>query len=118
MTAAKAKCPASTAVLQQVFGTLPEDAGLTENPFSAVPKLQRTPQCREAFSADELKRIGEASRSDPFLYPLFAIAAYTGLREGDICTLKWSEVSYETGTITRRMRKTGKRVTDLLQRAS
>ena len=38
---------------------------------------------------------------DGFTRPLFVMAVWTGLREGDICTLKWSEVDLERHLITR-----------------
>jgi integrase len=95
--------------LQQVFDVLSEDASLIQNPFRAIDALANESEQREAFTPDELKRIGEAARGT-FLYPLFAIGISTGLREGDICTLEWSEVDLGEGRITRRMRKTGKTV--------
>lgn len=41
-----------------------------------------------------------------FCRPLFLVAAVTGLTEGDICTLKWSEISWATRMIFRKRRKT------------
>jgi len=38
---------------------------------------------------------------------LFMMAVWTGLREGDICTLKWNEVDLINHLITRKTRKTG-----------
>ena len=40
------------------------------------------------------------------MLPLFALAIHTGLREGDICTLKWKEVDLARGWITRVQNKT------------
>jgi integrase len=37
---------------------------------------------------------------------LFTIAIATALREGDICTLKWSEIDFRRDLIIKRMRKT------------
>ena len=45
-----------------------------------------------------------------YRWPLFLAGISTGLREGDICTLRWSEVDLRTGWITRKARKTGKEV--------
>ena len=50
-------------------------------------------------------------KDDDFILALFAIGTCTGLREGDICTLRWSEVDLESGWITRRTSKTGSIVT-------
>lgn len=97
--------------LQQVFGTLADDASLIENPFGKIAKQENEYQQRDAFTPDELKKIGEASRAgDPFIFALFAIGMATGLREGDICTLRWQEIDLVGGWITRKMSKTGKLV--------
>jgi len=45
---------------------------------------------------------------------LFALGYFTGLRLGDCCTLKWSEVDLEGGVINRLPRKTGGRAKDKL----
>ena len=51
------------------------------------------------------------TEADLFTEPLFIIAMATALREGDICTLKWSEIDFENRVIRRsQMRKTGKSV--------
>jgi integrase len=54
--------------------------------------------------------IGEKAKDDEFLYPLFAIGINTGLREGDICQLRWSEIDLDGGWIARKTAKTGKSV--------
>lgn len=97
--------------LQQIFGTLADDASLMENPFLKVPKLDNEYEHRDAFTLEELKKIGEASRTgDPFIFALFCIGMATGLREGDICTLRWQEIDLAGGWIARKMSKTGKPV--------
>ena len=94
--------------IREVFSLLAEDAGLIENPFAAIPKLNNDYQQREAFTEEELKLIAE--KADEFIYPIFAIGISTALREGDICTLKWDEIDFERNLITRRMLKTGNTV--------
>ena len=92
-------------VLAEVFQLLMRDAGIVENPFAQIPMLAKEAECREAFSEEELVRIRD--NMDDFTGPLFTIAIATALREGDICTLKWSDIDFRRDTITRRMRKTG-----------
>ena len=88
----------------EVFNLLKEDAGLQSNPFANIPKMDVTDETREAFSPEELKLIYD--NLDDFTRPLFMMAVWTGLREGDICTLKWSEVDLIHHLITRKTRKT------------
>ncbi len=95
-------------VLTEVFQLLARDAGIAENPFSSIPRLKKNAETREAFSEEELCVIRD--NLDDFTQPLFTIAIATALREGDICTLKWSEVDFKQDLIIKRMRKTGNMV--------
>ena len=92
----------------EVFTLLKEDAGLQDNPFAGILKLDVEDESREAFTPDELKLIFD--NLDGFTRPLFMLAVWTGLREGDICTLKWEHVFLDSRIIARRTRKTGVRV--------
>ena len=95
-------------VLTEVFQLLARDAGIIENPFASIPMLKKESESREAFSEDELAIIRD--NLDNFTRPLFTIAIATALREGDICTLKWSEIDFKRDLIIKRMRKTGNMV--------
>lgn len=88
-------------VLRSVFARLKEDAGLLTNPFD-FDMLERKSETREAFSLEELTLINE--NLTPFIRPLFLIGLYTGMSEGDICLLKWSEI--KDGWIARQRKKT------------
>lgn len=96
-----------TAVCSEVFRLLAREAGLPSDPFN-LPKLKKNEETREAFSEDELRLI--FSNLDDFSRPLFTVAVATALREGDICTLKWSEVNFSGGVIQRVMNKTARLV--------
>ena len=89
----------------EVFTLLREDAELQSNPFSSIPKLDVKDETRDAFTSEELKLIYD--NLDDFTRPMFMMAVWTGLREGDICTLKWSDVDLVHRLITRKTRKTG-----------
>ena len=95
-------------VLTEVFQLLARDAGIAENPFSSIPRLKKNAETREAFSEEELGVIRD--NLDDFTQPLFTIAIATALREGDICTLKWSEIDFKRDLIIKQMRKTGNMV--------
>jgi integrase len=43
--------------------------------------------------------IEEAERRDPRLAPLLMLAALTGMRRGELCALRWSDVDLELGVI-------------------
>lgn len=91
--------------ITEVFTLLADDAGIVSNPFASIPKPSLLPENRQPFTLEELKMIKE--NLDDFTRPLFTIAIATALREGDICTLKWSEIDLENLVIHReKMRKT------------
>ncbi len=88
---------------RSVFAHLREDAGLLNNPFD-FPLQKSVPEGREAFTMAELKKIND--HLDDFVRPIFRIGICTGLSEGDICLLRWSEI--HDGWISgKKRRKTG-----------
>jgi integrase len=62
---------------------------------------------RRPFTAEELTRLFEAAKPDPFLFPLVVTAACTGLRRGDVCLLPWKAVDLRAGTVNVKTAKTG-----------
>lgn len=94
-------------VCRWVFRRLMEDAGLVADPWAGVQLPEPAPVDREIFTPAELRLIWKGIQDDPFCYPLFVVAANSGMTEGDICTLKWEEVEWGTGYIRRKRRKTG-----------
>ncbi len=96
------------AVCKEVFARLRNDAALARNPFDEVEPPAKNCETREPFTPEELKLIAE--NLDDFTRPLFTVAFMTALREGDICTLRWREINFESRTIRRTMNKTGRLV--------
>lgn len=45
------------------------------------------------------KVIEEAEKRDPKLAPLLMLAALTGMRRGELCALRWTDVDLELGTL-------------------
>ena len=95
--------------INEIFKLLANDAGISKNPFADIPKQKLVQEKREAFSLEELKLI--LQNADEFIYSLFAIGLCTGLREADICLLKWIEIDFSNNLIRRITRKTIKEVT-------
>ena len=95
-------------VCAEVFTLLAKDAGLLENPFAGIRMMKSDTETREAFTQEELKTIYD--NLDGFTRPLFMLAVWTGLREGDICTLRWKDINLEQRFISLKTRKTGARV--------
>lgn len=101
-------CNTFQQTLAEVFDKLYDDAGLVENPFSSIPKLDNESESREAFTEKELELIRD--NADDFIRPLFCIGIATALREGDICCLRWKDINLKNNIITRKMQKTRRTV--------
>jgi integrase len=87
-------------VCKAVFTFLLPDLGysLEENPFYYIKPLKLAPVDREIFSEDELQEIFR--NPTPLMRGLFTIGICTGLRLGDVATLKWKEIEgYEPNLV-------------------
>ena len=93
-------------VCKWVFSRLSEDAGIFQDPWKNVILPVGETINREVFTPKELLAIWQGMQSDPFCYHLFLIVANSGMTEGDICTLKWEDVDWDTNCICRERRKT------------
>ncbi|MFZ2656934.1 MAG: hypothetical protein WAX69_18520 [Victivallales bacterium] len=71
--------------LKQIFNALAEN-----NPFAEVKKLKEKDSGeREIFSENDIAKIIKNRNTDIFCFQIVVVGIYTGLRRGDICTLKW-----------------------------
>lgn len=93
--------------IQQVFELMKNETGMAENPFAGIPKLPADHAERNAYTDDQLRKIFE--EADGYLYALFFIGLFTGLSEGDVCTLRKDEVHFDRRHIYRKRNKTRKR---------
>lgn len=91
--------------LKQVFHILYRRASLFQNPFVRIAKVPNIKKKRDIFEIEELQKIGEylkQNESEPdinIVEAVFIVGITTGLRKGDICHLKWSNLVNETLTL-------------------
>ena len=76
-----------------------------DNPFDGIRLLPEDNEPREAFTAEELDLIMQ--KAPQFIRSIFLVGFFTALREGDISTLRWSDVLWDQGIIRRKLLKTG-----------
>ena len=112
----KAKTPKTVrhikSILVLVLGRVLPDG--VENPFKKIrvetPDGGET-EHRKPLNAVEVDLLLAEAATDPFVFPLIVTALSTGLRRGDVCTLKWSSVNLKDRILTVRTSKTGAAVT-------
>ena len=86
------------------------------NPAKRIEKAREEPRDR-VLEPSELATLARALTGieDKYPAPIAAIrvAAVTGLRIGEVRTIRWEHVSFETGRLTMPQTKTGRRTHDL-----
>jgi len=88
-----------------IFTALSKRAGLRENVWTLVEKKTENTISKENLTSEQLDKLFSCTDRGE-MRALFMIGIYTGLRLGDAATLKWSEVNFETGIITKQPSKT------------
>ncbi len=94
-------------LFKRVWHHLPEEYGINKTVWDEFKKKKgATKSSRRALSVDELKKVVNAPTHDMKL--LILTGAYTGLRLGDCANLKWSDINFESETLTVLPQKTKK----------
>ena len=91
--------------VRSVFQILLKQSGMLENPFADIFPEEDDSESREPFSQQELELI--LAKAPAFIRDIFFVGLFTALREGDIATLRWTDVLWEHGVIRRKLLKTG-----------
>ena len=91
------------AALSHVFSVAAIDwQWVQDNPVKKIRK-PKEPKGRDRFlSDDERARLLEACRNsgEPYLYPVVVLALSTGMRRGEIMSLRWNNIDMKQGRIT------------------
>jgi integrase/recombinase XerD len=88
-----------------LWNALKLQAGLTDNPWAALPAPDATPSIRRALSMDEIKRLFAAA-TDPEDQTALALGLFAALRLGDAANLPWTAVRLDEGLLVLHPQKT------------
>lgn len=69
------------------------------NVTDAVDRPKRRSNPMRALSVEQARNFLDIARGDR-LYPLYVLAVTTGLRQGELFALRWSDVNLETGVVS------------------
>jgi integrase len=96
------------AILHRVFSYAIELEMVLRNPVRMEGRPGDDPECgAQPFKPDELSKLRETAGPDLLA---FLVLRWTGLRGSDAVSLRWSEVDFQSGEITRLTLKRRKRV--------
>ena len=86
---------------------------LTSNPAARASPPSPNAPIATAPSPDELLRmVSAAEETDPALATAIALAALTGMRRGELCALRWSDVTPEKIVVSRSLTVIKRKVTE------
>lgn len=71
---------------------------LPYNPVDSIERPEYDDKVINVLEIAELKHLLSCAKKSP-LYPLFYLAAYTGMRRGELLGLEWANVDLETGDV-------------------
>lgn len=100
------------AVLSHAFTIAVNEWGWLED--SPMRKVRKPIEARgrvRFLSDEERKALLEACKAStcPYLYPIVVLALSTGMRKGEIITLRWTDVDFTRGLISLQETKNGER---------
>jgi integrase len=98
--------------LRAAFNLALNWGAVAQNPFSKSSIVRVPERIPAHFTREQFKAFLEATK-EPMLRDLFAFAVVTGLRQGEILNLTWSDIQFQRRLITvqssgRHFTKTGK----------
>ena len=94
--------------VQAVFNYAELEGIIESSPFRRLrlPKQKKKGAEYPLWSTTDLKNFLEVCKTKPpIVYPAFRMLAYTGMREGELVALKWSDLEGNLLTISRTMTK-------------
>lgn len=75
-----------------------------ENPFAEIERAENRYNSKRPLTREQITALIDAA--DGEMRFMFALGYYTGFRQGDVCTLRWSEIDLARRVIERIPRKT------------
>lgn len=85
-------------VLKRALRKAYQQSRLVRDPFLGLERPKHTKRAITTWSAEEAGRFLAANTTDD-RYPLWVLALYTGMREGELLGLQWHEVDLKTATV-------------------
>lgn len=79
----------------------PTESAIVPSKQKTVEDLENEVEIPKYYERDELIKFLETAKEDANFqtYPMFLLLAYTGMRVGELCALKWKDIDFETNEV-------------------
>ncbi len=87
-------------VLHQALDVAVKERLIARNPTNGttIPRVTRTE--KQVLNNEQLDKFLNAIKQEPYWYDFFYVEIMLGLRRGEICGLKWSDINFVDGTLS------------------
>ena len=96
-------------VLHQALNVAVRERLIVRNPTIGTTIPKKTYTEKQVLCDSQLERFIEAIKVDKYWYDFFYLEIMTGMRRGEICGIKWSDIDFGAGTLSIRRTITKKR---------
>ena len=96
-------------VLHQALNVAVRERLIVRNPTIGTTIPKKTYTEKQVLCDSQLERFMEAIKVDKYWYDFFYLEIMTGMRRGEICGIKWSDIDFNAGTLSIRRTITKKR---------
>ncbi|MBR2293409.1 MAG: site-specific integrase, partial [Clostridia bacterium] len=81
-------------VLHQALDVAVKERLIVRNPTVGTTIPKKTYTEKQVLGDSQLDKFMEAIKQEPYWYDFFYVEIMTGLRRGEICGIKWSDINF------------------------
>ena len=87
-------------LLHQALDVAVKERLIVRNPTDGTTIPKKTTTEKQVLDDSQLERFMEAIKEEPYWNDFFYVEVMTGLRRGEICGIKWSDINFTEGTLS------------------
>ena len=86
-------------ILHQALDMAVKERLIVRNPTVGTTIPKKTYVEKQVLGDSQLDKFMEAIKQEPYWNDFFYVEVMTGLRRGEICGIKWSDINFDEGTL-------------------
>ena len=86
-------------MLHEAMEVAVRERNIVRNPTDNTTIPKKTITEKQVLDDSQLNRFLEAIQGEPYWHDFFYVEVMTGLRRGEICGIKWSDIDFNEGTL-------------------